>query len=80
MKNTGVIAIMICLLAMLTSSCELDDNLDMDLPERVPIPLVEAYLVEGEPLQILVYRSNTLQEAGADESDMECFCLYYRRQ
>ncbi len=62
MKYTGVIAIIIYLLAMITSSCELDDNLDMDLPEGDPILLVEAYLVEGESLKILVYRSNTLQE------------------
>ena len=50
------------LIGLLVASCELDRSLDMYLPQGDPVPLVEAYLVEGEPMEILFSRSNTLQE------------------
>ncbi len=61
MKYPVIISYLLCLLVIL-SSCELDHNLDLPLPEGDPVPLVEGYLVEGEPMQMLIYRSNTLQE------------------
>ena len=50
------------LLSLLASSCELNNNLDMELPAGEPFPMVEAYLREGGPLQILAFKSTTLQE------------------
>jgi Domain of unknown function (DUF4249) len=48
-----------CLLA---NACELDNHIDIALPEGNSFPIIEAYLVKDEPLQILVSKSNTLQE------------------
>ncbi len=61
MKPTGkiILAFMVSLLAY---SCELDHSLDMELPAGEPILMVEAYLTEGEPFQILAFKSTTLQE------------------
>lgn len=61
MKSTGKI-ILAFLLSLLAFSCELDNNLDMELPAGEPFPMVEAYLREGGPFQILAFKSTTLQE------------------
>lgn len=47
---------------LLLASCELEERLDTQLPAGDPIPIVEAYLQEGAPYQILLFESNNLQE------------------
>ena len=61
MNFTGKITLAL-LLSLLTSSCELDHSLDIELPAGEQILMVEAYLTEGKPLQILAFNSTTLQE------------------
>lgn len=61
MKYTGKIILTI-LLSLIAFSCELDHNLNMELPAGESFPMVEAYLTEGKPLQILAFKSTTLQE------------------
>ncbi len=50
------------LLMIMLTSCELNKNLDIELPEGEPVTVIEAYLVDGEPYQLLLFNSNTLTE------------------
>jgi len=60
MKN---LIICLIILAPIAVSCELENRLDIELPAGDPVPVVEAYLVAGEPVQLLYFQSNTLHEA-----------------
>ncbi|MFO7756172.1 MAG: DUF4249 family protein [Bacteroidales bacterium] len=59
MKN---IIIYLFMIVMLAGSCEMEDRLDIDLPEGDPVPVVEAYLLANESLQLLYFQSTSLQE------------------
>ncbi len=55
-------SILLLFIFLLSHACELSNEIDIELPAGESFPLVEAYLVEGEPMQILAIKSNTLQE------------------
>lgn len=54
--------ILLFIISLLTHACELSNDVDVELPTGESFPFIEAYLVEGEPIQILAFKSNTLQE------------------
>lgn len=54
--------ILLLFFGILFHACELSSELDVELPSGESFPLIEAYLLEGEPMQILAIKSNTLQE------------------
>jgi len=54
--------ILLFVISLLTHACELSNDIDVELPAGESYPLIEAYLLEGEPMQILAIKSNTLQE------------------
>ncbi|MCF8223109.1 MAG: DUF4249 domain-containing protein [Bacteroidales bacterium] len=58
----GILIILIVIIPVFMPSCELDNSLEKDLPEGENIPMLEAYLVEGEKMEILFFSSTTMQE------------------
>jgi Domain of unknown function (DUF4249) len=54
--------ILLIVISLFANACELSNDINVELPSGESFPLIEAYLLEGEPIQILAFKSNTLHE------------------